>query len=87
MRFEPGTAPTDEQLQQIRDQIAAAVGEDRPVSIALQGETRLVTIEGFAAVPCGGTHVPRIGAIGPVELGTPKVKQRRLQISYRLADA
>jgi Ser-tRNA(Ala) deacylase AlaX len=87
MRFEPGSAPTDEQLQQIRDQIAAAIAEDRAVSVAMQGETRLVTIDGWAAVPCGGTHLPRIGAIGSVELGTPKVKQRRLQISYRLADA
>jgi alanyl-tRNA synthetase len=84
MRFEHEVAPTAEEMQRCLEEMDAVIREDRAVSIRMDGASRLVTIEGYDAVPCGGTHVTSTARLGGVELGTPKVKQRRLQVSYKV---
>ena len=44
-------------------------------------------IDGFSPVPCGGTHVGRLGELGQVVIKGAKNKKGQLKIAYQLADA
>jgi misacylated tRNA(Ala) deacylase len=49
------------------------------------GRIRLLDIEGVDLQPCGGTHVQRIGEIGPVRVGKIENKgrqNRRINIQF-----
>ena len=87
MRFEREHLPTAEEMQRCREMMDVVIQEDRPVTARMDGAMRLVTVDGFAPVPCGGTHVSSTGSIGAVDIGNPRAKQRRLQFSYRLVQA
>jgi Ser-tRNA(Ala) deacylase AlaX len=43
---------------------------------------REVAMPGFPAVPCGGTHVPTLDAIGAVRVRKAQVKKGKLRLSY-----
>ena len=43
-------------------------------------------IEGFARVPCGGTHLKRTGEIGPVTLKRVNIGKGKERIEIRVAD-
>ncbi|MBU7001262.1 MAG: alanyl-tRNA editing protein [Theionarchaea archaeon] len=48
----------------LEKQFAAAVDEDRPITVWWEGEKRLVQIEGFDPMPCGGLHTKSTREIG-----------------------
>ena len=55
----------------MQEKANALVAADHPIISAFSDETnqrRYWEIEGFARVPCGGTHLRRTGEIGPIAL-------------------
>jgi Ser-tRNA(Ala) deacylase AlaX len=62
-----------------------AIESDAPVVLAFEPpHSRLVTISGFAPVPCGGTHVSSLAQLGEVHLRNIKVKGGRLRVGYEV---
>lgn len=51
-----------------------------------QSSLRLVTIEGYKSVPCGGTHLHHIGEIGRFSIKQIRHKKGRIRISYRAGE-
>lgn len=39
---------------------------------------------GNFGVPCGGTHVPHLGAIGPITIRKVKLEKGAIRVSYAL---
>jgi alanyl-tRNA synthetase len=54
--------------------------EDEP------NERRYWEIEGFARVPCGGTHVKRTGEIGPIRLKRNNIGRGKERVEIYLAE-
>lgn len=46
--------------------------------------TRAMTIDGFYAIPCGGTHAKNTKEIGPITIEKIKNKKGNLRISYSI---
>jgi len=58
-------------LPELEKRTAALIAADLPITSAFKNvasEERYWEIEGFARVPCGGTHPRRTGEVGPVHL-------------------
>lgn len=55
-------------------------------SLPLGQELRLVTIDGYKAVPCGGTHLHHTGEIGNFSIKHIRHKKGRIRISYRAGE-
>ncbi|MBN9497436.1 MAG: alanyl-tRNA editing protein [Alphaproteobacteria bacterium] len=75
-------------LPAIADAANAIVAADRPILSAFEpgmetAERRYWEIEGFARVPCGGTHLKRSGEIGAIALKrrNPGKGKERIEIS------
>jgi alanyl-tRNA synthetase len=49
---------------QLREAFDRVVGEDRPLSVWWEGSNRLVQIEGYEQMPCGGLHIKSTKEIG-----------------------
>jgi alanyl-tRNA synthetase len=71
-----------ERLQRFIDDARAA---DLPVVVKL-GDVRTVQIQGHRPVPCGGTHVASIGAIGPLHVEDVRIKKGVLKARYTCDD-
>lgn len=54
----------EEKRGSLRDNFAHIVDEDRPISVWWEGSKRLVQIEGYEALPCGGLHTKSTKEIG-----------------------
>lgn len=63
--------------------IAQFVPENLPIHKAL----RIIQIDGFPAMPDGGTQVQNLVEIGPVEIVSLMVKNDRTILSYRLTNS
>lgn len=64
---------------------AVAATHEQKVAEVQASKVRMVLFEGCpAAVPCGGTHVARVGEIGRVLIKKVAYKDAVLRISYRL---
>jgi Ser-tRNA(Ala) deacylase AlaX len=50
----------------LQEKFAAVVSEDRPITIWWEDTKRLVQIEGYTAMPCGGLHTKSTKEIGPL---------------------
>jgi alanyl-tRNA synthetase len=50
----------------LQEKFAAVVNEDRPITIWWEDTKRLVQIEGYTAMPCGGLHTKSTKEIGPL---------------------
>jgi alanyl-tRNA synthetase len=62
-----------------------AIESDAAVLLAFEPPAgRRVTIAGFSAIPCGGTHVSSLSQLGEVQLRSIKVKSGRLRIGYEV---
>ena len=48
----------------LQEKFAAVVDEDRPIAIWWEGSKRLVQIEGYSVMPCGGLHTKSTKEIG-----------------------
>ncbi len=67
----------------------ALVTADHPIISAFSDEAnqrRYWEIDGFARVPCGGTHLKRTGEIGPVALKRVNIGKGKERIEIRVAD-
>jgi len=66
----------------------ALIAADRAIVSAYAdraAERRYWEVEGFARVPCGGTHLRRTGEVGPLELKRRNVGRGRERVEIRLA--
>jgi Ser-tRNA(Ala) deacylase AlaX len=48
----------------------------------LGDEVRVMEIEGFKPIPCGGTHLENLGELNEVKIKKAKLKKNKLKISY-----
>ena len=71
------------QSKQKLKKIAQFVPENLPIHKAL----RIIQIDGFPAMPDGGTQVQNLVEIGPVEIVSLIVKHDRTILSYRLTNS
>jgi len=75
-------------LPRIAGKAARLIEEDHPIRSAFEDEERerrYWEIEGYARVPCGGTHLRRTGEIGPVELKRNNIGKGKERIEITLA--
>ena len=54
----------DEKRGILQEKFAAVVDEDRPIAIWWEDSKRLVQIEGYSVMPCGGLHTKSTKEIG-----------------------
>jgi alanyl-tRNA synthetase len=54
----------EERRAALEERFAAVVDEDRPITVWWEGEKRLVQIEGYDPMPCGGLHTRSTKEIG-----------------------
>ena len=54
----------DQKRGMLQEKFAAVVDEDRPITIRWEGSKRLVQIEGYSIMPCGGLHTTSTKEIG-----------------------
>lgn len=69
----------------LTDGIAEAVMARLPVTAGERDGLRAVTIESLGTEPCGGTHVPHLGAIQGLRIRSIKTKGNRLRVGYDAA--
>ena len=55
---------------------------DLPYEVPEDKPTRVVTIDGYGAVPCGGTHLANMAELGRVVVTKVKRKKDRYRFSY-----
>lgn len=72
----------DELTAQINAQLAEAVAAALKVTSAVTDGVRRVSIEGLNTEPCGGTHVPDLGALQGVVLRSIKIKGGVMKVGY-----
>jgi len=68
----------------------ALVAADRPIVSAFSDEAnqrRYWEIDGFARVPCGGTHLKRTGEIGPIALKRRNLGKGKERVEITVGDA
>lgn len=71
----------------MQEKAGALIAADRPVVSAFSDEAdqrRYWEIEGFAHVPCGGTHLKRTGEIGAIALKRVNIGKGKERIEIRL---
>lgn len=76
-------------LPQIQAQTQALISTDHEIVSAFSdgdGERRYWRIEGFAQVPCGGTHLRRTGEIGAVTLRRKNPGQGKERIEITVSE-
>lgn len=73
----------------LKEKANALVAADHPIRSAYSDEARqrrYWEIEGFARVPCGGTHLRRTGEIGPIALKRRNIGKGKERIEIYVAD-
>lgn len=73
----------------MKEKANALVAADHPIVSAFSDEAnhrRYWEIEGFAKVPCGGTHLKRTGEIGPIALKRVNIGKGKERIEIRVGD-
>jgi Ser-tRNA(Ala) deacylase AlaX len=76
------------QLPQITAQAAAVIEANRPITSAFSDAVRGMRyweVEGFARVPCGGTHLRTTGEVGSIALKRRNVGKGKERIEILLA--
>lgn len=70
-------------LEYLASALPKAIAEDWPCTMVGNPYTdRALQIANTEAVPCGGTHVPRLSEIGSITVKTAKRKGDRLRLNY-----
>lgn len=73
----------------LKEKASALITADHPITSAFSDEAqeeRYWEIEGFARVPCGGTHLRRTGEVGEIELKRKNVGRGKERIEIYLVD-
>lgn len=65
-----------EQLKSLCDNMPTCIPVDKPV--------RVMTVEGYSGIPCGGTHVALTSQVGQLMIASVKNKGGNTRVSYRL---
>jgi Ser-tRNA(Ala) deacylase AlaX len=71
----------------MQEKAGALIAADHPIISAFSDEAnqwRYWQIEGFAKVPCGGTHLKRTGEIGPLTLKRVNIGKGKERIEIRV---
>ena len=66
------------------------IDADRPITSAFSdaaAQRRYWEIEGFARVPCGGTHIRRAGEVGSIRLKRDNVGKGKERVNILLAQS
>jgi Ser-tRNA(Ala) deacylase AlaX len=83
VEFEGEAADLDEIRVRLEQDLADALARDLPVTpLATATDVRTIRMGDMAPIPCGGTHVARLGEIGRVLIASVKRKGARVRISY-----
>ncbi len=72
----------------MQEKAGALIAADHPIVSAFSdevGQRRYWEIEGFARVPCGGTHLKRTGEIGSVALKRVNIGKSKERIEIRVS--
>ncbi len=75
-------------LQKISDNVTALIQSDYPIISDYEDkdtERRYWKIDGFAQVPCGGTHLKTTGEIGPIRLKRNNIGKGKERIEIELS--
>jgi len=81
--------PLTRLLPELSREAIAVVGADAPIISAYSdaaSERRYWEIQGFARVPCGGTHLRRAGEIGAIELKRKNIGKGKERIEIFVDD-
>ena len=73
----------------MQEKAGALIAADHPIVSAFSDEAnqrRYWQIEGFARVPCGGTHLKRTGEIGAITLKRVNIGKGKERIEIRVAE-
>jgi Ser-tRNA(Ala) deacylase AlaX len=74
----------------MQEKAGALIAADHPIVSAFSDETtqrRYWEIDGFARVPCGGTHLKRTGEIGTITLKRVNIGKGKERIEIRVNEA
>lgn len=71
--------------QRLQRRVDSEIQADLVVTV-VPGEVRTVSIAGHRAVPCGGTHVSNLGAIGVLRIESVRIKKGVLKARYVCSD-
>lgn len=72
---------TEDVTQRLQRRVDVEIHADRVVTVA-PGGVRTVTVAGHRAVPCGGTHVANLSAIGVLHIESVRLKKGLLKARY-----
>jgi Ser-tRNA(Ala) deacylase AlaX len=75
-------------LPALTGEAKALVDANMPITSAfsdIDAQRRYWEIEGFARVPCGGTHLKRTGEVGPIRLKRDNVGKGKERVNILLA--
>ena len=81
--------PITPHLPRLADAANAIVAEDRPIESAFSDpvrEERYWKIDGFARVPCGGTHLKSAGEVGPIALKRKNIGKGKERIEITVGN-
>lgn len=88
VEFEGDSPDLDALKARLEQDLAAALAGDLPVTaLELAGQPRAIRMGEHAPIPCGGTHVDRLGEIGRVLVASVKRKGDRVRVSYSVETA
>jgi Ser-tRNA(Ala) deacylase AlaX len=74
----------------MQEKAGALIAADHPIVSAFSDEAnqrRYWEIDGFARVPCGGTHLKRTGEIGAISLKRVNIGKGKERIEIRVSNA
>lgn len=88
VEFEGDSPDLDGLKARLEQDLAAALTADLPVAPReVAGQVRAIGMGDLAPIPCGGTHVARLGEIGRVQVASVKRKGDRIRVSYSVEPA
>jgi len=70
---------------EIVDSIEALKKRGVTIPIAISANKSVRIVSALEPMPCGGTHVKRLGEVGYVQIPKVRIKDSNLRISYRLS--
>lgn len=82
-----GDLPTVEDVETfLADNLAAVIERDGEVIVDRDGDMRIIQMEGYDRVPCGGTHTTSLSEIGVVDITNVKIKKKTLTVKYTIVE-
>ncbi|MBP9762706.1 hypothetical protein KBD34_03760 [Patescibacteria group bacterium] len=83
VEYHAPTKPEEGLAGRLEEVLSKLIAQNNPTHIELQDQTRIITLAG-KSIPCGGTHVQRLGEIGPIKIRYIKYNHGIAKIGYGL---